>query len=249
MLSATIQLAIALLLAHLVGDFLLQPLSLLKKKKRIPGLALHSLINGAMAYLFLANWSGWLVPAIITASHFLIDFGKQRLKRRSSLIFLTDQILHLLVIALVIGLILVPRGVVPWWFTILPAGAVQAAAYLAALLLLIPVGGILVGLFVHPFQQQIKEHYRKLQETPVEGLNNGGKVIGWFERALIFVFMMTNQFAGIGFLVAAKSIFRFGEFKESKNRMEAEYIIIGTLASFLYAIAVSLLLKWVLGKL
>lgn len=249
MSSTTIQLGIVLLLAHLVSDFLLQPVSLLKKKKRIPGLAIHSLINGAVTYLFLADWSGWLVPVIITASHFLIDFGKQRLKRRTSLIFLLDQVLHITVIVLVIWLILVPRGMTPWWFTILPSGADAAAAYAAAVILLIPAGGILVGLFVQPFQKQIKEHYSKLQETPVEGLDNGGKVIGWLERALIFVFMMANQFAGIGFLVAAKSIFRFGEFKESKNRKEAEYIIIGTFASFLYAILVSLVLKWVLGNL
>lgn len=249
MSSTTIQLGIVLLLAHLVSDFLLQPVSLLKKKKRITGLALHSLINGVVTYLFLADWSGWLVPVIITASHFLIDFGKQRLKRRSTLVFLADQFLHLLVLALMIALILVPRGIAPRWFSILPPGADRAAAYLVAVILLIPAGGILVGLFVQPFQRQIKEHYLKLKETPVEGLDNGGKVIGWLERALIFVFIMTSQFAGIGFLVAAKSVFRFGEFKESKNRKEAEYIIIGTFASFLYAILVSLLLKWALGKL
>ncbi len=71
------------------------------------------------------------------------------------------------------------------------------------------------------------------------GFTNGGLVIGYLERLLIFVFVLTNQFAGIGFLVAAKSIFRFGEFKESANRMEAEYIIIGTFSSFLYAILIS----------
>jgi len=37
---------------------------------------------------------------------------------------------------------------------------------------------------------------------------------------------------GIGWLIAAKSIFRFGELKDPAQRMEAEYIIIGTLMSF-----------------
>lgn len=249
MSSTAIQLGIVLLLAHLVSDFLLQPHALLKHKKRVCGLAIHSLINGAAAYLLLASWSEWLVPVLIAVSHFLIDFAKQRLRRHTQVIFALDQLLHLTVIALVIGYSLLPRGITPGWFTILPPGADKVFAYAAAVILLIPAGGMVVGLLVQPFQQQIKEHYLKKQKEPVEGLENGGKVIGWLERALIAVFILANQYAGIGFLIAAKSIFRFGEFKESENRKEAEYIIIGTFASFLYAILVSLALKWVLGKL
>ncbi|HTX78161.1 MAG TPA: hypothetical protein VMC62_00765, partial [Longilinea sp.] len=52
-------------------------------------------------------------------------------------------------------------------------------------------------------------------------------------------FVITNQFSGIGFLVAAKSIFRFSEISKNEDRKEAEYIIIGTFASFLYAIIIS----------
>lgn len=249
MSAETLQLGIVMLLAHLVSDFLLQPHALLKRKKKFIGLAIHSLINGVMTYLLLANWGEWLAPVLIAVSHFAIDFAKQRLKRRRRIVFLLDQVLHLTVIALVTGLVLVPRGVIPGWFTLLPPGADAVAAYAAAILLLVPAGGILVGILVHPFQQQIKEHYVKKQVEPVEGLAHGGKVIGWLERALIAVFILANQYAGIGFLIAAKSIFRFGEFKESENRKEAEYIIIGTFTSFLYAILVSLALKWVLGIL
>ncbi len=39
--------------------------------------------------------------------------------------------------------------------------------------------------------------------------------------------------------MAAKSIFRFGELKETTQRMQAEYIMIGTLWSFAYGIAAS----------
>ncbi len=57
---------------------------------------------------------------------------------------------------------------------------------------------------------------------------------------VIFVFILSGQFAGVGFLVAAKSIFRFGELKDSENRKQAEYVIIGTFTSFLLAILISL---------
>jgi hypothetical protein len=59
------------------------------------------------------------------------------------------------------------------------------------------------------------------------------------ERALIFLFILVGEPAGLGFLVAAKSIFRFGELKDTAQRMQAEYIMIGTLWSFAYGIAVS----------
>lgn len=79
------------------------------------------------------------------------------------------------------------------------------------------------------------------------GLEDGGRVIGYLERLLIFIFLLANQFAAIGFLVAAKSIFRFGEFKDSENRMQAEYIIIGTFSSFIYAILVGMAVRWLIG--
>ncbi len=178
-----------------------------------------------------------------------MDLVKQRIIHDSLAIFLIDQLLHLTIITLVTWLILIPRGITIWWFTLLPTFAVKVAACIAVIILLLPVGGIMIGLFVQPYQQQIKNHYRIEKKKPIEGLVNGGKIIGWLEQALILIFMLAGQFAGIGFLVAAKSIFRFGEFKESENRKEAEYIIISTFASFLYVILITLVLKWTIGSL
>ncbi len=42
---------------------------------------------------------------------------------------------------------------------------------------------------------------------------------------------------GIGFLIAAKSILRFNELAGDADRHVSEYVIIGTLASFAWAIA------------
>ncbi|MBA4375285.1 MAG: hypothetical protein C0401_03815 [Anaerolinea sp.] len=247
MKTLLIQLFITLLLAHLISDFLLQTSILIKNKKKLPWMIFHSLIHGIAAYALLASWTEWRAPAIIALSHFLIDLVKTRLKRDNLAAFLLDQGLHLMVIILLIVVFLFPESITPYWFTILPASALSVALVLTALLLLIPTGGIMIGYFVMPFQKQISEHYKKIKKEPVEGLKDGGKVIGWLERALIFLFVLGGQFAGIGFLVAAKTVFRFGEFKESENRKEAEYIIIGTFASFFYAILISILAKWALG--
>jgi len=50
--------------------------------------------------------------------------------------------------------------------------------------------------------------------------------------------------AAVGFLVAAKSILRFGELSNEDNRRLTEYIIIGTFMSFAYAVVVSLIVRW-----
>lgn len=82
-------------------------------------------------------------------------------------------------------------------------------------------------------------------ESP-KSLQNAGKYIGILERVLIFIFITTNHFEAVGFLLAAKSIFRFGELKEAHDLKLTEYVLIGTLLSFGIAIGIALLVKgWV----
>ena len=64
-------------------------------------------------------------------------------------------------------------------------------------------------------------------------------MIGLLERGLIYLMFIAGQPAGIGFLIAAKSILRFDA---ASNNAKAEYVIIGTLASFSWAIAISILI-------
>jgi hypothetical protein len=82
---------------------------------------------------------------------------------------------------------------------------------------------------------------KDLNDSNKESLNNAGKIIGMLERLFVFVFVVTGNWEGIGFLLAAKSVFRFGDLKESKDRKLTEYILIGTLLSFGIAIATGML--------
>ena len=242
--TTVFQLIIVLFTAHLMGDFLFQNAWLARlKKKSFWALLLHSLVHAALAYLLVGRWVLWLLSMVIFVSHTLIDLVKFRIKQDNLLAFFLDQLSHLAVIVLVVVFYLAPRGIEPLWFEIAPQAAPKAAIFFTALILLTQAGGILMDYFVRPFQAQINLHYRSNKR----GLAEGGKTIGWLERMLIFVFVLTGQPAGVGFLIAAKSIFRFGELKDSENRKEAEYIIIGTFASFLFALLVSLLTKWALA--
>ena len=69
---------------------------------------------------------------------------------------------------------------------------------------------------------------------------NAGRVIGMLERILILFFVLVNQFGAIGFIIAAKG---FTRFKELDKREFAEYVLIGTLLSSVFAIAVAFLIK------
>ena len=58
------------------------------------------------------------------------------------------------------------------------------------------------------------------------------------ERLMILMLLLADQPDGIGLLIAAKSILRFNELaRDASDRRASEYVIIGTLASFAWAIA------------
>ena len=77
---------------------------------------------------------------------------------------------------------------------------------------------------------------------PQKGITNAGEFIGILERLLTLTFILQSAWIGIGFLITAKSVFRFSDIQQSKQREENEYIMIGTLLSFSIAILCGILL-------
>ena len=71
--------------------------------------------------------------------------------------------------------------------------------------------------------------------------------IGYLERILIVTFILSGWMEGIGYLLAAKSVFRFGELRNNKELMRTEYILLGTFLSFTVAAIVGLLAHRVLS--
>lgn len=69
---------------------------------------------------------------------------------------------------------------------------------------------------------------------------NTGRLIGILERIFVYIFVLLGQFAAIGFILAAKGVARFQDFK---SRTFAEYVLIGTLISTLLAMIVGFLVK------
>ena len=79
-----------------------------------------------------------------------------------------------------------------------------------------------------------------------DSLKNAGKWIGIIERFLVLTFSIIGKYEAIGFLLAAKSVFRFNELKDPKDRKRTEYILIGTFISFAISIALGIAVKLLL---
>lgn len=215
------KLFVVLVCAHVLGDFLFQSDWLARNKNRVGVLLLHVAIHGILAYLLLAQWTLWTVPVLIVLAHGLLDFLKKYVPD-TACFFAVDQALHVAFlggVAFFLHIADIALGI-----DILFKPLVWIAGFVAVVLGSgFPVTKVAKRLIVE-------------NNLSVDGLKSGGKLIGQLERTLIFLLMVVGQPAGIGFLVAAKSILRF---EEAKKQQLAEYVLIGTLLSFSLAIALS----------
>ncbi len=214
----------ALLFAHVLADFVLQTGWMARGKAgrgALPLLA-HTAVVGATAVLATGSLA-WPL-AVLTGLHLAIDLAKSLAPAGRLWPFLADQAAHLATLA---GVAAPAPGLwgagawagLPW----LPA----AMALAAGLILATRAGGYAVGLLMARYRDS----------APPDGLPEGGFLIGLLERGLIFLFVMAGEPASIGFLIAAKSILRFDATRD--NQKAGEYVIIGTLASFGWALALS----------
>ena len=226
---------LAFVAAHFVVDFLLQPDWLQQRKDRLWANMLHSAFVAGLTYLFLQQWNAWIPPVLVFFAHGLVDAVKQRC-RDTWRSFCVDQAVHL-------GLtILILRFCLRFgWIEYFGGTGLRWMVLVAGFAMSVQGAGFLVGKVAAKLQEE-----NALAEK-INGLENGGKLIGQLERAMIFLFIMIGHPSGIGFLVAAKSILRFGEAKDDQKL--AEYVLVGTLLSFSLAITVAALTKAVVETL
>ena len=207
----------ALLLAHVVADFLLQTNWMVETKRRPGTLLLHALLVAATAYAALGRIDIW-EPLALAAAHILIDIIKTFALPARLWSFMTDQAAHL---ATLIALAVLAPGLFDGGLWADLEWMPGAMVLVAGLILAAPAGGYAIALLVEP-----------LESDAPKGLPDGGRLIGLLERGMIFVLILVGQPAGIGFLIAAKSVLRF---ESAKSLNASEYVIIGTLASFGWA--------------
>jgi len=225
-----------LLLAHFIGDFFLQPKHWVKEKdkKKLKSLKLyfHVAIHIVLLFLILWDLSLWPIILIIGSLHLIIDALKLIVqnKKTKRLWFFIDQALHIIVIISTYYIYTKKTLDLNTIFTEQNLILITCLVFLTR-----PVSIIMKTIFT-------KWNISKLTENN-ESLKDAGEYIGILERLLVFIFIIVNHWEAVGLLITAKSVFRFGDLKESKHRKLTEYILIGTLISFGIAIAVGLIFQ------
>lgn len=233
---------IKLLLAHLLGDFIWQPNSWVTdkeaKKHKSIYLYLHILLHGILAAILVGEIQFIPYAVLIALTHGLIDliklyFQKKKTKRTW---FIVDQIAHVLILMAVVVLYQHEPINFQWfnnqfWFLI------------TGVLFITKPTSIFIKTIISIWTPESQNSHND------NSLATAGNYIGILERLFVFCFILTGHFEAIGFLLAAKSIFRFGDLKEAKDRKLTEYVMIGTLMSFGTAIITGLIVQALLLQL
>ncbi|MFH6997242.1 DUF3307 domain-containing protein [Flavobacterium sp. FlaQc-57] len=233
---------IKLLLAHLLGDFIWQPNSWVShkeaKKHKSIYLYLHILLHGVLAAILAGEIQFIPYAAFIAITHGFIDLIKLNFqtKKTKRTWFIADQIAHILIL---IGVVLIYKNEP---ITLHGFGN-QFWILVTGILFITKPTSIFIKTIISIWNPESQNSNQD------NSLANAGNYIGILERLFVFCFILTGHFEAIGFLLAAKSIFRFGDLKEAKDRKLTEYVLIGTLISFGTAIVTGLIVHGLLQLL
>ena len=229
----------ALFFAHVLADYVLQTEKMVQTKDHVRTLALHTLAVFVTALIALGS-ADWRI-ALLAAIHILIDIAKtlwvKKRKDDSITPYLVDQIAHLVAIVTLAAVSpsLWTNGI---WanqygdgeFINVSNWAPEVMLFIAGIVYATKAGGFAV--------QKLLNGLDSAHET--SGYPQSGPLIGNLERGLVFVGILAGTPEAIGFLIATKAVMRFQS--GTTNEKRYEYIFIGTLASFSWAIAISILI-------
>ena len=232
-----------LLCAHVIADFYLQShemcmykMQLLTRKGWICQVG-HALVHGLFAYLFVMDWTNWLVPVVVLVSHLIIDVLKDicllKIQYKPNdvrsnwecVLFVIDQALHMLVIWMLLKYVNIAENT-----AICNIFDTKIMSCIVAYLIVVKPTSILIGKFTQRWQTVLLDS---------KGLHDAGMWIGYAERVLALTFMLLGTYEALGFLIAAKSLLRFQE----TDIKRTEYVLIGTLLSFGVAVLLGVIIN------
>ncbi len=218
-------LILSMIFAHVLGDFYFQTNKMAKCKDK--SIVKHdSIYTGIIVFIYWCMTKSISVIPLglfVFATHFIIDtlniYILKRIKNQSHvvLVFIVDQLLHVSVI--IICLLYLNNSA-------LSDGVVNNILLIIVILFsLVMPSSILIDKVICMFDNSDISKEFQLDE---------GTVIGILERLVILTMGMMDSISGVGFLIAAKTMVRYGQFDEAKkdNNFRSKYLI-GTLLSVL----------------
>lgn len=235
---------IILLLAHILGVFYFQSQKLSEQKeKSLSKVLLHGIIYSLVCLIVIIPVINiWLIiaAAFISITHLIINLLKLMIVNRfnkvnkeiTRIIYIIDQIMHIIFIfiaSIFVALNSSSLNISPWIdniFKVMEINKLQALSWLLLILIAWKPTNITI--------KKALSSYKPVENNEEETVINAGSFIGFLERMAILLFLSINQYSAIGLVLTAKSIARYNKISESKEF--AEYYLLGTLLSTIFAI-------------
>lgn len=242
---------VVLLIAHLIGDFVLQTEQMaLKKGNMLNWLVLHALELGAITWLLCWSPLVWPVVFVVFLTHLVFDWVKPRLPGHPLKWYIWDQAGHITTL-LLCAYWMADRGGLG--LEQMPLTRIVSLNILVLVAAYLVVGRpITVGvyLFLKPWQDElIRANGNGAAASPVTGLERSGVWVGSLERFLTLTCVLVGEYTPIAGIVIAKAILRYGEISQPHFRKRADYFILGTIGSVGLAIAVGACANWALRQI
>jgi hypothetical protein len=227
---------IAMFLAHLVGDYILQWNSLAAWKSReMKGVIVHCLVVFAVTWLFIlpfdANWWPWVV--FISIMHFLIDAVQLRFKLPIPELarFALDQLAHFMVITVALA-----GGGYLDLGTLLQS---SQAVLQSDLLLIYLLGYAFVTM---PAWVLVKFTAYGLVQGSAPQFGDSSKYLGIMERLLMTTFVALGQYLLVPIVILPRLLM---EWPQVANDERAPVYLAELLTSVILAVTVGILFKLV----
>jgi len=218
---------LAMLGMHVLGDYYLQTDRLAQARQhQFSAVVLHSLLY-SLAFLPLLLASHPSAFVVLAVSHALLDalkFLLQKGTNKTAILFMLDQLCHILLLVVVSILYHVTFFLPPSWVSVLRISVLLLCA-------------------AKPVSVMFTELFGRFRPMPGEGTEGAGKVIGYLERLILVILMVVGEYGVIGWIIAAKTFARSRQLADSQAF--CEYFLVGTLLSILSSISLYFVLyRW-----
>ncbi len=196
------------------------------RKLKAPQLYFHVLIHLALLVLLTNSQNFWPSALLLAALYFVTDVIKLYAQKNETrrFWFFTDQLVHLLCILAI-------------WYSYCPeAPDLVSGLYrpkylflLTAYIFVTSPASTIIKMIISKWQPDKDVKSAASRQTPdtfhafsiepdtvqPRSLQEAGRYIGILERLFILTFILINHWEAVGFLIAAKSVFRFSDLKEA----------------------------------
>ncbi|WP_028025460.1 hypothetical protein [Enterovibrio calviensis] len=229
---------LVLVVIHVCVEFYLFPVVTRRARHVFVSVIIESVLSLIALYLLAIPLIWSLVGALcIGLSNVTVSVWFRSAPNGLRYLFV-KQLLHLFILVLVVLYVVSSEDRVAakhafeqtdWWTLFC-----WATAYLLAM----KPSSTAIALLLQNWTEEVTHSAPSGSNKP---LKDAGAFIGYFERMLIVTFVLWGQLPGVALVLAAKSVFRFGDLKDHGSRMFTEYVMLGTFASALFGIGCGLL--------